>query len=97
MGNPTLALELGGGNESAAEALMALPGVVAVDERGDGHYLLEHNADSDPREAVFGMAVEKGWVLLQLTPQQATLEDVFVRLTTREEPVALPEEEVSHA
>jgi hypothetical protein len=47
---------------------------------------------------VFKLAVEKGWVLLALTQQQATLEDVFVRLTTREEPViAAPVEEVSNA
>ncbi len=98
VGNPTLAVELGGGVESAAEALMVLPGVVAVDERGGGQYLLEHNAESDPREAVFRLAVEKGWVLLELTPQQASLEDVFVRLTTREEPISeTPVEEVSHA
>ncbi len=98
LGNPTLAVELGDGNDVAAEAMMVLPGVVAVDERGNGRYVLEHGAQSDPREAIFRLAVEKGWVLLELTPQQASLEDVFVRLTTREEPVAAPRvEEVTHA
>jgi len=98
VGNPSLAVELRGADDDAEAALMALPGVVGVDRRGPGRFLLEHGPGADPREAVFKMAVEKGWVLLALTQQQASLEDVFVRLTTREEPVAAaPVEEVSHA
>jgi len=94
VGNPSLAVEIKGGNGSARAALEALPGVVGIGDRGEGRYLLEHVAGSDPREAVFQMAVERGWVLLALTPQQASLEDVFVRLTTREDemvPVAAAE------
>ncbi|MBD3851723.1 MAG: ATP-binding cassette domain-containing protein [Acidobacteria bacterium] len=85
IGNPSLAVELKGTNDSARAALEALPGVVAISDRGEGRFLLEHAAGSDPREAVFRMAVERGWVLLALTPQRASLEDVFVRLTTRED------------
>jgi ABC-2 type transport system ATP-binding protein len=98
VGNPSLAVELKGANGLAGAALETLPGVVAISERGAGRYLLEHVAGSDPREAVFKLAVEKGWVLLALTPQQASLEDVFVRLTTREdEVVPIPTEEVHDA
>ncbi len=98
VGNPSLSVELKGAEDAAEPALMSLPGVVGVDRRGPGRFLLEHGPGADPREAVFNMAVEKGWVLLALTQQQATLEDVFVRLTTREEPVpAAPAEEVSNA
>ena len=85
VGNPSLAVEIKGGNGSARAALEALPGVVGIGDRGEGRYLLEHVAGSDPREAVFRMVVERGWVLLALTPQQVSLEDVFVRLTTRED------------
>jgi len=85
IGNPSLAVELKDANGSARAALEALPGVVAISDRGEGRFLLEHAAGSDPREAVFRMAVERGWVLLALTPQRASLEDVFVRLTTRED------------
>jgi ABC-2 type transport system ATP-binding protein len=98
VGNPSLAVELKGANGSARTALEALPGVVTISDRGEGRYLLEHAAGSDPREAVFRMAVERGWVLLALTPQQASLEDVFVRLTTREdEMVPAAAEEVHDA
>jgi ABC-2 type transport system ATP-binding protein len=85
VGNPSLAVELKGANGAARDALQALPGVITINDRGEGRYLLEHAAGSDPREAVFRLAVENGWVLLALTPQQASLEDVFVRLTTRED------------
>jgi ABC-2 type transport system ATP-binding protein len=98
VGNPTLVVELKGANGTAGAALGALPGVVAVDDRGDGRHVVEHTPGSDPREAVFKLAVERGWVLLALTPQQASLEDVFVRLTTREEePVPVADAEVSNA
>lgn len=94
IGNPSLAIELKGTNGSGRAALEALPEVVAISDRGEGRFLLEHAAGSDPREAVFKMAVERGWVLMALTPQRASLEDVFVRLTTREDemvPVAAGE------
>jgi len=98
VGNPTLLVELKGADGSTVQALQALPGVIAVHERESGRYMLEHGAGSDPREPVFHLVVERGWVLLAMTPHRPTLEDVFVRLTTREEPVAdTPAEEVSDA
>jgi ABC-2 type transport system ATP-binding protein len=98
VGNPSLAVELKGANGAARDALQALPGVITINQRGEGRYLLEHAAGSDPREAVFRLAVDSGWVLLALTPQQASLEDVFVRLTTREdELVPAASEEVHDA
>ena len=33
---------------------------------------------------LFRLAVERGWVLTELTPKRATLEDVFLSLTTGE-------------
>ena len=98
VGNPSLAVELKGANGAARAALQSLPGVITINERGEGRFLLEHAAGSDPREAVFRTAVENGWVLLAMTPQQASLEDVFVRLTTREdELVTAMAEEVQDA
>jgi hypothetical protein len=45
----------------------------------------ERTANStDIREAVFRAAVERSWVLLELAAQKASLEDVFVRLTTHD-------------
>ncbi len=49
------------------------PGAVAVDVRAAG--------TADPREAIFGAAVEHGWVLVELTRERASLEETFRRLT----------------
>ena len=99
VGNPTLMVEFKGADSSAEGALLALPGVVDAGTREGGRFLVEYGAEADPREAVFNLAVEKGWALLALTPHQATLEDVFVRLTTREEAVldSVPAGEVADA
>ncbi|HEY8022176.1 MAG TPA: ATP-binding cassette domain-containing protein [Thermoanaerobaculia bacterium] len=106
VGSPTYSVILksvpGGENAGAAEVLAALPGVsgVKAEERraaigtaGESAFLVECERDADPREAIFRAAVERGWVLLELHAAKASLEDVFVRLTTRDaaaagEPVA---------
>jgi ABC-2 type transport system ATP-binding protein len=85
VGNPAVEVELEGANGSAREALAALPGVADIADRGNGRFHVEHTPDTDPRKSIFSLAVEKGWVLLTLSPEKASLEDVFVRLTTREE------------
>jgi ABC-2 type transport system ATP-binding protein len=94
VGNPTLLVELAGSNGNAVEALTALTGVIEVETRPDGLYKVAYSADSDPREAIFHLAVEKGWVLKTLSQEKASLEDVFVRLTTRDEAPAPVSEEV---
>jgi len=94
LGNPLLLVELADADDSVLETLGRLPGVVAVERRADGRFVLEHDGDEDPREAVFRTAVDRGWVLLELTPQRATLEDVFVRLTTADQAVEPAIEEV---
>jgi ABC-2 type transport system ATP-binding protein len=85
MGNPRLRVELQGANGDGQVALSVLPGVSQVKDQGEGKYLVEHTPGSDPREAIFRLAVERGWVLVTLAQTRASLEDVFVRLTTREE------------
>ena len=85
-GTTTLRLTLKEGAAGAAEALAAVPGVSAV-RAGDeaGSFLLDCADGADPREEVFRAVVAGGWVLLELLREQASLEDVFVRLTTDDE------------
>lgn len=45
---------------------------------------LSYSQSVDPREQVFRMAVERGWILLEMVEKKASLEDVFVRLTSRD-------------
>jgi len=91
IGNPVVRVEIRGAGDEGSEALGGLPGVVAVDRRADGVFFIEHLGEADPREAVFHLAVDRGWILLGLTQEKATLEDVFVRLTTADDVAPMAE------
>jgi len=82
-GKATVTVELAGEAAGATEALASIEGVAAVREEG-GRFELECAAASDPRAAIFHLAVERGWTLVGLAAERASLEDVFVRLTTRD-------------
>jgi ABC-2 type transport system ATP-binding protein len=64
-------------------ALAALPGVSAVAALGAGRFRLEGTVDP---AAVAAAAVAGGWGLTELAPQRLSLEQVFVDLTTADEP-----------
>ena len=94
--HPGLAVVLKGEVPEADAALKELPGVAhasRIGAAGETRVLLESSERTDLREAVFREVVARGWTLLELTPRQASLEDVFVRLVAREEP--LPEDEAA--
>jgi len=73
-------------------ALAGIPGVSAVDIEEapeETRVRLTCLQGSDPREDVFRLAVEEGWVLRELAREAMSLEDVFVRLTRHD--AAAPE------
>jgi ABC-2 type transport system ATP-binding protein len=82
-----VAVELESAQEGAAAALAALPGVESVRDDGESgrRYALAAARGADPRAEVFRLAAARGWTLLELAPTRASLEDIFVRLTTRDE------------
>jgi ABC-2 type transport system ATP-binding protein len=89
VGNPAVRLTLKGAPD-VAESLGGVPGVVAIrPATGDGAWVVEHAAGTDPREEIFRAAVARGWVLLEMARERTTLEDIFVRLTTHDQ--AAPE------
>ena len=65
-------------------ALTALPGVSRIESCDDGSLRLYHETSAEPAEALVKLSVEKNWGLMALIPQRATLEDIFVELTTEE-------------
>jgi len=78
------------GEPSAIEpALKQLAGVARVHLIGftDGYasFDLEAATDQDVRESLFQLAVERRWPLRELSQNQASLEDVFIHLTTKEQ------------
>ncbi len=84
---PAVTVVLKGEVSEADSILRQLPGVTRAARIGAGgetRVSLAGAAGSDLRESVFREVVTRGWTLLELTPRQASLEDVFVRLVSRD-------------
>jgi len=88
VGNPAVRILLKDAPAGAGEALGAVPGVVSARAGAatgsDAAWVIEHEKGTDLREAIFREAVERGWVLLEMIRERASLEDIFVRLTTHD-------------
>ena len=85
VGNTVVRVALKEASPEARDLFAGLGGVLSVAEEGASAFKLECEKDSDPREEIFRAAVDRGWVLLELAETKVSLEDVFVRLTTRDE------------
>lgn len=85
-GRGSVTVELAAAAPEAAAALAGVAGVEQVAAEGDSgaRFRLDCAAGADPRAEIFQLAVAKGWTLLELAAARASLEDVFVRLTTRD-------------
>ncbi|MCX7137915.1 MAG: ABC transporter ATP-binding protein, partial [Proteobacteria bacterium] len=64
--------------------IASVDGVARV-EAADGLLRVAFAEGADPTDELVRRAVEKSWGLYQLTPAQASLEDVFCSLTRKEE------------
>jgi ABC-2 type transport system ATP-binding protein len=64
--------------------IAALPGVRNVEPRDDGSLRVYYEPSADPTDALVKLAVQHNWGLTALIPQRASLEDIFVELTTEE-------------
>lgn len=65
----------------------AIVGVNRVEALDDGALRVFHDAARSPAEAIAEAAVAGGWGLLELSPERKSLEQIFVDLTTADEPV----------
>jgi ABC-2 type transport system ATP-binding protein len=82
--DPSLRITIKDAPGDAAEVLGRINAVTGVHPSGDGGLVVEFRSDQDIREEVFRTAVERGWVLLELARGRASLEDLFVQLTTHD-------------
>ncbi|MBI3291591.1 MAG: ABC transporter ATP-binding protein [Elusimicrobia bacterium] len=87
-GPPQLSVQIRGPAQAILAGLNGVPGVTRVTLRGeDGgapRFLLEAAPGADPREAVFNLAVQFRWTLLELKMETASLEEIFRQLTIEE-------------
>jgi ABC-2 type transport system ATP-binding protein len=65
-------------------AIARLAGVKSIETAGDGSLHVYHEPATDPTDALVRLAVNNDWGLTMLVPQRATLEDIFLELTTDE-------------
>ncbi|MCB0657464.1 MAG: ATP-binding cassette domain-containing protein [Saprospiraceae bacterium] len=67
--------------DSAFKALQSLPLVkkVRIENRDQQRFVIESNGEAS--EAIFALCVQQGWILLELTPLETKLEDIFRDLT----------------
>ncbi len=89
-GRVVLAVEIRDPEGRAAAALAGVPGVAEVGPPGvrdDGVLALDLRVEpgADVRERIFDAAVAGGFKLVGLSSHMASLEDIFVQITTREE------------
>ena len=88
-GTQIVRVQLRGEPASVESALRQLPGVARVSRQGQTNgyasFDIEAKDGTDVREAIFRLAVERQWTLRELSQLQASLEDVFIHLTTKEQ------------
>jgi len=81
----TSSLRLRTKNRTNKNILLAIDGVVAVDESDEGCVQIKHKPEINPAAAVAKITVGQGWELLELTPEKRSLEEIFVDITTAEQ------------
>jgi ABC-2 type transport system ATP-binding protein len=91
-GAERIELEVRGPADKVAPALKRMPNVLSVDAApssdGRPRFLVDCAVGQDVREDLAAMIVNSGWGLLELRAVGMSLEEVFLKLTTREEEVA---------
>ncbi len=90
-GQRTMCVRIKGPREGVNSLLCSLDGVtgVAPQENGGDNdcqatYLVDQEPAVDIRENMFFALAEKGWPIMEMTHHHMSLEDVFLKLTTRE-------------
>ena len=72
--------------ENVGDSLLKLPSVAAVSpaEQGNGFWNVDSKPEQEIREEIFNLCVDKKWVIMQMTPIQTSLEDIFRELTVNQ-------------
>lgn len=71
-------------NPPPLSTLEGIAGISHVEQLTATQFRVLHKPEDNPKGALLSMAEQQGWQLEQLTPLQATLEDVYVRITDAE-------------
>ena len=93
-GAETMYVQVDAGGADAAAMLSALPGVMRVataEQRGTiTGFEVESERETDIRRDIARAVVTRGWGLLELRPMRMSLEEIFLQVTTEEQPADKP-------
>lgn len=73
--------------EPDTELISRTPGVTQIENLGNRRYRI-HFEQQNPAEKLAELAVERAWGLLQLQPEQRSLEEIFLEITGKDSIVA---------
>jgi ABC-2 type transport system ATP-binding protein len=82
-GNNVLAIELDKNYSDALERLRSIEGVSSVNfgPKEGATFVVEYKKEADIRPMIFKLAMDNNWTLVEMRKEQASLEDIFQRLT----------------
>jgi gliding motility-associated transport system ATP-binding protein len=93
-GAETMYVQVDAEGADAGAALSALPGVMRVataEQRGTvAGFEVESERGTDIRRDIARTVVNRGWGLLELRPMRMSLEEIFLQVTTEENPTDPP-------
>lgn len=72
-------------NPPAIEEILRISGVSEAENLANGLIRVRYAENAEPAEAIVQAAVQQGWGLHQIAPDQTSLEDVFMQLTYQEQ------------
>jgi len=75
-------------NPPPLNTLEEINGISHVEPLGTTKFRILHKPEDNPKSALLSLAEQHDWKLEQLTPLQATLEEVYVRITESEKTAA---------
>ncbi|UCE18299.1 MAG: ATP-binding cassette domain-containing protein [Gemmatimonadota bacterium] len=84
-GSESLFLRIEGSPEGILSTIKAVPGVMSVTTNGEGGYEVDSDVGQDVRRDLAATLVGQGWGLLEMRPIGMSLEEIYLKLTTREE------------
>jgi ABC-2 type transport system ATP-binding protein len=67
------------------KTLLSIPGASSVVDEGNNNYIIISDGKSDIRPKIFDFAVKSGLTVLSLLKKEGSLEDIFRKLTTRQQ------------
>ncbi|HEY4697609.1 MAG TPA: ABC transporter ATP-binding protein [Gallionella sp.] len=75
-------------NPPPLSTLEGIAGISHVERLTSTQFRVLHKPEDNPKGALLSLAEQHGWQLEQLTPLQATLEEVYVKITDAETAIA---------